>query len=218
MSLQQSLFVRCGLPALFVLIAMLWFACPAFAAGPTEYVIYSFPANKSAGSEPVGNLVADSAGNLYGTASAGGEFGDGDVYELLRPVPPSTKWTQTVLYSFTGGSDGELPNAGVIFDQAGNLYGTAEFGGDSVGVVFELAPPATAGGQWTESLLYTFQGLSGDDGDYPYSGLVFDTSGNLYGTTIYGDVRDTMQTATPDAAPYFSCGPLPRKERRGQRP
>ena len=101
--------------------------------------------------------------------------------------PPATKngnWTEKVLYSFQDGADGATPVAGLVMDAAGNLYGTtsaANFAGS--GTVFELSPPATTGGTWTEAVLHTFQGT---DGAFPKGTLIFDHSGNLYGTTAGG--------------------------------
>jgi uncharacterized repeat protein (TIGR03803 family) len=95
---------------------------------------------------------------------------------------------ETVLHSFDG-TDGATPMSGVIFDSAGNLYGTAFSGGNSgalcsssgCGTVFELSPGTN--GQWTETVLHAF---AGNDGSSPYAGLVFDSAGNLYGTTMWG--------------------------------
>src|SRR5208283_4663542 len=94
-------------------------------------------------------------------------------------TPSNGGWTGRTLYSFTGGTDGGAPVAGVTFDSSGNLYGTTYHGGqlsDPVGVVFQLTP---SGSGWTENVLYTFQ--NGSDGADVAAGLVFDNSGNLYG-------------------------------------
>jgi uncharacterized repeat protein (TIGR03803 family) len=173
-----------------MLIAML-FASAALAAGSTEYVLHAFrrASQTVAGCSPVGNLVADSAGNLYGSGDCG-EFGEGVVFKLTRPVPPAAAWTESVLYSFTGGADGGLPQGGLLFDAAGNLYGTTYNGGSGGwGTVFELSPPATGLTAWTETVLYSFQGGT-IDGKFPQSGLVQDSSGNLYGVTLEGGVID----------------------------
>jgi uncharacterized repeat protein (TIGR03803 family) len=135
------------------------------------------------GSQPVAGLIFDKAGNLYGTTCCGGHsaHGSGTVFKL---TPHSDgKWTESVLYSFSGGSDGGVPLSGVIFDRAGNLYGTTTDGGDSKrGVVYELTPSNNG---WTEKVLHSFSG--GDsDGSYPTGGLIFDSSGNLYGTANRG--------------------------------
>jgi uncharacterized repeat protein (TIGR03803 family) len=120
-------------------------------------------------------------GKLYGTTHTGGPFGNGTVFELS---PNDTGgWNETVLHSFTGGADGGNPlYSYVIFDRAGNLYGTTSYGGtNEYGLVFELSP---AGASWTETVLYNF--ANGADGAYPENGLIMDTVGNLYGTTANG--------------------------------
>jgi uncharacterized repeat protein (TIGR03803 family) len=93
---------------------------------------------------------------------------------------------ETVLYSFTGGSDGINPFAGLIFDKEGALYGTTVNGGSgNVGTVFKLTPPAKGRKIWTETVLYSFR-AGGSDGISPEAGLIFDKLGALYGTTYYG--------------------------------
>jgi len=170
-------------------IALLLFAGSAFAATPSEKVLYSF-AGGSDGSYPEAALVADGAGNLYGTTSQGGSSncsaGCGTVFQLTPPTTQGAQWTETVLYRFAGGSDGAAPASNLIFDAAGNLYGTTNGGGNvsSGGTVFQLTPPLAQGGAWTETVLYRFAG--GRDGKTPLAGLVFDQAGNLYGTTLFG--------------------------------
>jgi uncharacterized repeat protein (TIGR03803 family) len=127
---------------------------------------------------PSGRFALDSAGNLYGTTSYDGVDGSGDIYELS---PNGTSWNYTVLYSFTGGSDGGGLASGLIKDSLGNLYGSASQGGDGYGTIFELSP---AGNSWVESTVYTFTGAS--DGQYPYGGLSIDSAGNLFGSTFEG--------------------------------
>jgi uncharacterized repeat protein (TIGR03803 family) len=150
----------------------------ASAFGQTEKVLYEFTGFN--GSSPVGNLVFDASGNLYGTTTAGGsESGEGHgvVYEL-SPAEGGG-WTETVLYAFTGGDDGSQPLSGLVFDASGNLYGTTGSGGAfDYGTVFELSP--VTGGGWIEQVLYSFSNSS--DGATPIGPLVFDTVGNLYGT------------------------------------
>jgi uncharacterized repeat protein (TIGR03803 family) len=143
----------------------------------TETVLYRFTGGAD-GSFPNGGLILDRAGNLYGTTGQGWDP-KGVVYEL---TPSNGEWTQTILYTFTGGSDGASPAAGLIFDGAGNLYGTTRFGGSSSsGTAFQLTPGVSG---WKESVLHSFQG--GNDGDQPWSSLIFDQAGNLYGTTSDG--------------------------------
>jgi uncharacterized repeat protein (TIGR03803 family) len=141
-----------------------------------ETVLHNFSGYQDGG-DPQSGLIADSTGNLYGTATTGGTFNAGVVY-MLDPAG-----LQTVLYSFTGGADGGQPIAGVIRDSAGNLYGTAYSGGTwNAGVLYKLDPA----GQQT--VLYSFAG--GPDGLYPEAGVIADEDGTLYGTTHYGGSAD----------------------------
>lgn len=158
------------------------------ASGQSEISLYSFTGG-SDGDQPFAGLVSDGAGNVYGTTNGGGVFGAGTVFKLA-PISGGG-WTHTVLYSFSGGTDGGYPYASLIFDAAGNLYGTTYDGGAAscsqfaygCGVVFELSPRPS--GKWREKVLYRFQ-KNGRDGLYPYAGLTLDASGNLYGTTVQG--------------------------------
>jgi uncharacterized repeat protein (TIGR03803 family) len=137
-----------------------------------ETVLYSFTGGGDGGN-PVAGVIRDSAGNLYGTTVYGGPANQGVVYKV------DTTGHETVLYSFTGGADGGWPEAGVIRDSAGNLYGTTTSGGAlHKGGVYKLD---TAG---LETVLYSFTG--GADGGVPYSGVIRDLAGNLYGTTTAG--------------------------------
>ena len=156
--------------------------------GWTENVLYSFRSNSVAGCLPTdgpgdgcypgAGLIFDKAGNLYGTTVEGGANGYGAVFEL---TPSNGDWTETLLYSFTNGaSDGSDPVAGLILDKVGNLYGTARSSPNGCGTVFELSH---SNGGWTETVLHSF---TGSDGSYPKAGLIFDSVGNLYGTTFYG--------------------------------
>jgi uncharacterized repeat protein (TIGR03803 family) len=134
----------------------------------SETVLFSFSGG-SDGYEPVAGVIRDSAGNLYGTTYQGGANSLGTVYEIFPGG------TETVLHSFAGGSDGAGPEGSLVFDAAGNLYGTTEQGGaDDAGTVFRIAPDGT------ENVLYSFTG--GNDGADPACGLVRDAAGNLYGT------------------------------------
>ncbi|MGA3214002.1 MAG: choice-of-anchor tandem repeat GloVer-containing protein, partial [Terriglobales bacterium] len=161
------------------------------ASGPwTETVLYAFSGGADGG-EPMGNVIFDASGDLYGTAENGGVSDcDGTCGVVFKLAPAtSAPWTESVLHTFTGGADGNFPLAGVIFDSSGNLYSTASEGGTSdgcdgpcFGVVFELTP--TASGPWNETVLYTF--TNSGDGNEPEAGLVFDATGNLYGTTFGG--------------------------------
>ena len=129
----------------------------------------------------------DKSGNFYGTTLYGGNdpSGAGTVFELT-PSTPAGEWTESVLWNFGDDADGAGLNAGLIIDTSGNLYGTTSGGGTSGanGTVFELTPPSTSGGAWTESVLWNFG--NGTDGTIPVAGLIMDASGNLYGTTDSG--------------------------------
>jgi uncharacterized repeat protein (TIGR03803 family) len=144
-------------------------------------LLYAFGASGD-GLNPQGGLVADSAGNLYGTTPYGGAHGLGSVYELI--AQSSGGYKERVIYSFAGGTDGFYPSGTLISDVAGNLYGATFYGGNTLcpynigcGIIFELSPGA--GGKWTEAILYRFTG--GTDGEFPGSPLTFDSAGNLYG-------------------------------------
>ncbi len=149
----------------------------------TETALYSFcsQSNCSDGGTPFAGVILDNAGNLYGTTYGGGYGGGGGVVFQLSPGSNGS-WTETVLYSFSRGGHGTGPLAGVIFDADGNLYGTTEFGTAGGGTAFEIIPGS--GRNWKEQILHYFTG--GNDGKYPYAGLIFDGAGNLYGTTLQG--------------------------------
>lgn len=150
------------------------------------YTLYEFSGPDGQG--PEARVIIGPDGNLYGTTTDGGSAHGGTVFRLQPPATAckaySCPWTETVLYSFQGGSDGANPTYGdLTFDQAGNIYGTTPFGGSSnSGVVYELSP---SNGSWTETILHTF---NGSDGYQPYAGVIFDEAGNLYGTTSGGGV------------------------------
>ena len=133
------------------------------------------------GANPTAGLVADKNGNLFGTTSQGGSGSPsaGTVFKLAPPATVGAPWTETVLYTFTGGVDGAHPYAGLIFDSAGNLYGTTNGGGAfNYGTVFKVDSTGN------ETVLYSFTGFP--DGASPYAGVVQDSAGNLYGTTGEG--------------------------------
>jgi uncharacterized repeat protein (TIGR03803 family) len=155
---------------------------PNGSGGWTESVLYTFTGDDGEG--PTGPLTLDSAGNIYGTLSSGGEANGGEVYELVPNGEGG--WGELSLYAFCSLSkcaDGSTPYSGVIFDQQGNLYGTTYEGGTrNEGTVFKLTPNGSGG--WTESVIYSFKGEG--DGAVPYAGLIFDQAGNLYGTAEGG--------------------------------
>jgi len=147
-------------------------------------VVYKFRGGKPDGHNPVGKLVMDKSGNLYGATSAGGQYGMGAVYELTPAG--NGQWTETVLFSFGGGvlTDALNPSGGLIFDAAGNLYGVTSSGGTYYrgGTVYELSH--LPGGGWSETVLYSF----GVNSYSPIGSLVFDDLGNLYGCTGGGGI------------------------------
>ncbi len=185
----------------------------------TEKVLHEFTGGEDGG-YPTAELIFDQAGNLYGTTSGGGlahcgHAGCGVAFRLTPNLDGS--WYQKVLYQFTEGADGGVPLSGLTFDQAGNLYGTAVFGGNGAhcgfpqdvgcGVVFKLTPKSN--GSWTESVLHTFCSLAAcHDGMYPLAGLIFDQAGNLYGTTQNGGI--VGQCGGPGCGVVFRLTPTSR--------
>jgi uncharacterized repeat protein (TIGR03803 family) len=147
-----------------------------------EHILHRFGSSGDGAFPGVGALVLDSAGNVYGTTQIGGPAGYGTVFKLTPMA--NGGWKETILRSFAGDSDGGYVAAGMVFDSAGNLYGTTGGGGDpncGCGVVYELSPGSD--GKWTYSLLHTF---IGSDGAGPGANLILDDKGNLYGTTVTG--------------------------------
>jgi uncharacterized repeat protein (TIGR03803 family) len=150
-------------------------ACVTALCPWTETVLYRFQAGRDA-YYPTGDPAFDATGALYGTTYRGVNDGPGTVWKL---TPSGGNWTESVIYSFTGGEDGGNPYGGVVFDNNGNLYVSASAGGSYYcGAVDEFTP---SGGGWTERTLYDFQG--GNDGCTPTAGLIF-AGGALYGSTV----------------------------------
>jgi hypothetical protein len=208
---------RSAIGPLGFLVAVLALIAPASAEWK-EKVLYSFQGGTD-GATPAGGVVFDAAGNLYGATTDGGSSNCpgiaqcGTVFQLQPPPEKGDSWTENQLYIFKGknSNDGETPAGGVIFDQAGNLYGTTAYGGSGdcillgtavgCGVVFQMKPPRTKGGDWTETVLYSFKG--GKDGYLPQGNLTFDGAGNLYGATEYGGGYGSCN------APYYQyCGTI----------
>jgi hypothetical protein len=195
--------------------ATLMLAVSAPAQMDREQVLHAFN-GAGGGAVPSLGLLADSARNLYGATVDGGNAsticqvfeglpGCGVVYKL---TPSAAGWNETVLYTFSGGSDGAIPYGAMVFDSEGNLYGTTGYGGDTTsaacmgsasaenppgcGVVFKLTP--TAEGPWTETVLHTFTG--GSDGAIPFfNGVILDSNGDLYGETWNGGNTSTCFNA-----------------------
>ena len=157
---------------------------PSSSGSWTETVLYSFNGGPD-GSNPVGGVAMDAAGNLFGTTAYGGPHNFGTVFKLTSR---SGAWEETLLHTFAGGSDGGYPYAGVTLDGAGSVYGTTESGGNTndclggggCGVVFKFA---RVGGEWKETVLHAFTGIS--DGEIPEAPLTLGRDGNLYGTAVF---------------------------------
>jgi uncharacterized repeat protein (TIGR03803 family) len=179
-----------------------------------ETILYSFLGSPNDASAPIGSLVFDSAGNLYGASINGGPDFIGTVYELS---PGTSSWTETVLHAFSsannGMDDGKYPPAGPVFDPLGNLYVATSYGGaiegsTGGGTVIQLHPEA--GGEWKETIVHSFP-VTNDDGYYPNGGVLVDAGGNLYGTLYNGGANGAgiaYEIASPDllAAPAISPG------------
>jgi hypothetical protein len=169
----------------------------------TLTTIWSFTGGNDGATPVSGPLIADETGALYGTTGSGGinnpticvaiSIGCGTVFKLTPPALGQTTWTLATLWSFTGGKDGGNPQAGLIADKTGALYGTASVGGSTpsgcggfgCGVVFRLTPPAAGQTAWTFATVWSF---SGSDGGFPASTLIADKTGALYGTTEFGGI------------------------------
>jgi uncharacterized repeat protein (TIGR03803 family) len=182
------------------------------ASGWMETVLHSFQGTDGGYPGRNGGLIFDKAGNLYGLANGGGAYGYGTVFELTPGA--GGVWTTTVLHDFSyGGADGFSPSGSLIFDAAGNLYGTTSWGGDGpclsqfnlvgCGTVFELSPKA--GGGWSEKVLHNFG--HGTDGTFPVAGLAFDAAGNLYGVTYEGGTGSCLRTGNPGCGIVFELTP-----------
>ena len=178
----------------------------------TETVLYSFEGNTDA-ANPYSGVIFDHAGNLYGATNGGGNAncfgGCGTVFQLVPPPAPGDPWTETVLYAFQGFPDGWAALASLALDKSGNLFGTTNDGGvHDLGTVFELSPPAVQGGAWTETVLHSFG--AGSDGSNPEADLIFDQSGNLYGTTVEGGGSHTCNVGGSFCGTVFKLTRPPR--------
>jgi uncharacterized repeat protein (TIGR03803 family) len=174
------------------------FSLAVRAQAQTLTTLYDFGSERDA-TNP-GGLIRDAGGNFYGNSVYGGTRGEGTVFQLSPPSEAGGNWTETILYSFQGGSDGAQPFGPLSMDKNGNLYGVTAGGGNQdevcysngCGTVFEISPPADPGGTWTERLLYRF---SSSGGWGPAQGVILDSRGNLYGTTLNGG-RDGQNAGT----------------------
>jgi uncharacterized repeat protein (TIGR03803 family) len=169
-----------------------------------EKVLYGFK-NGRDGANPNGGLAFDSKGSIYGTTLSGGSsnckttysVGCGTAFKLNPPTVKGGDWTEMMLHRFIEVSGGATPNGGLVFDPRGALYGTTVGGGNELGTVFRLVPPAKQGGVWTKAILHMFKGA---DGAEPMAGLTFDPTGDLYGTTCCD--------GKPGAGTMFQLKPL----------
>ncbi len=170
---------------------------PKAAGGWSEIILHSF-GNHADGGSPMGNLILDAAGNVYGTTLGGGAQSCGTVFELIHKTGGG--WVEKIVHNFNNKTfDGCYPSAGLVFDAAGNLYSTTQAGGAfNNGTVFELLPQVN--GSWSKTLLHSFG--SGSDGAAPNAGLTFDASSNLYSTTLIGGAfgGGTVFKLTPQPA------------------
>jgi uncharacterized repeat protein (TIGR03803 family) len=143
--------------------------------------LYSFQ-DQPDGASPYGGLIVDKDGSLYGTTYYAGANDVGTVYKLTRA---NGSWTESVIYSFKGGSDGDSPISTLVADARGNLYGTTSDGGAAkcgCGTIFKLA--RGSGGTWTEIVAYRFPGAP--EAAFAYNGMVSDGKGNFFGATVHG--------------------------------
>jgi len=166
----------------------------------TEAELFEFGSTGPVG--PLSGVTVGTGGVLYGTTYAGGTAYEGTVFSLTPPATPGGAWTEAILHSFdnVSGSDGNVPWAGVAVGNNRELYGTTVYGGpQDMGTVYELTPPASPGGTWTETIIYNF---TGEDAPlYPYGGVIAAKQSNgqpvLYGTTFSGDQEGVVYSLTP---------------------
>jgi uncharacterized repeat protein (TIGR03803 family) len=143
--------------------------------------LYAFK-DQPDGALPYGGVISDKAGNLYGTTYYAGVHDLGTIYKLTHG---KGAWTESVLYSFKGGTDGASPISSLVADAAGNLYGTTSDGGAAsctCGIIFKMTPGGN--GKWTESVVYRFPGTP--QPGFAYNGMVADSTGSFYGATVHG--------------------------------
>ena len=196
---------------------------PETGGGWTHSVLHNFSYLDGSANSPTTPLILDAAGNLYGTTTSGGTFGAGIAFELS---PQAGGWTFKRLHAFGNGKDGQIPSGGLVLDATGNLYGMTSAGGAyGNGTVFELSPAAD--GVWTERILHHFN-RTYTAGWAPYGSLVFDSSGNLYGTThdggtyaisgIGGGTVFRLTTAAGGGWTYATIHEFGRAKKGAQRP
>lgn len=154
-----------------------------------KLVLYAFGGGVD-GAQPIGSLAFDKSGRLYGATLGGGASGGGTIFQLTPSAPLQTPWAKKTVYAFTGSPDGSSPNGSLVFSTSGAIYGTTSLGGPgfptsrNIGVAFQLSPPAQGQTAWTYAALFDF--TSRLYGPHLNDGLIFDTSGSLYGTSGEG--------------------------------
>jgi uncharacterized repeat protein (TIGR03803 family) len=197
-------------PGRLLFLALL-FSSYAAAQTPALATIYSFTGGSDGGC-PSGPPAIGSDGVLYGTTCSSGPSGWGTVFSLTPPASSGGAWTEEVLYTFGGGSDGQYPT-GLVIGGGGVLYGITEFGGSgqcvgaTCGTVFSLTPPSTQGGSWTKTIIHNFQG--GSDGAFPLGTLAIGGGRVLYGATSQGGTGHGTACATTGCGTVFSVTPPP---------
>jgi uncharacterized repeat protein (TIGR03803 family) len=202
MNIGDTFGLLCRLPLASLLLA----SAPALAqtwppAPLSEATLYSFSGGADGTAPAHVTLATDSTGALYGTTVVGGGSGYGAVFKLTPPAPGKSQWTETVLYSFTGGADGSSPYSGLAKDYGGALYGVTTAGGQSsIGAAFKLTPPVPPSTQWSFAKIYAFaQSTAGQ----PYAAPVFDSAGALIGAALSGGANNagTIYKLTPPTSP-----------------
>lgn len=180
------------------------------ASGAEEWhfdVLHRFGGGWTDGFGPANELIRDSTGSLYGVTTKGGRGGAGIVFRLTPPAGGTSEWTESILYSFSDADDGGYPEGPLLLDSAGSLYGVTEHSSGrsacslGCGSIFKLSPAGAGAGEWTETVLYRFQG--DHDGAMPSGGLIFDTTGDLLGLTVSGGTAagGTIFQLTPPKPP-----------------
>jgi uncharacterized repeat protein (TIGR03803 family) len=173
---------RWGRRKIRLLVVATVLVCAANPVSAQTFTVLHTFAGAPDGSSPFGGLVADRNGNYYGTTQFDGTSDGGTVFELSPPAESGGEWTETVIWNFARGADGEEPSFQLVMDGEGNLYGETQSGGNpkcGCGTVFVLARPKTPGGKWTKRVIYT---PTGGSGAVLYGGLALDSTGAVYGT------------------------------------
>jgi hypothetical protein len=195
--LEHRLKIRRGFVGMSLIASAQLMLCGGAVAGG-YHSIYEFAGRPADGQTPRAGLVIDAQGRLYGTTQLGGIGGCGTVFMLAPPASGQAPWTEQVLHNFCASpADGTFPVSPVVLGPDGSLYGTTVFGGTvGVGMAFGLSSETN----WAETVLHSF---NYDQGELPYTGLVFGAGGLLYGTTSFGVGQNYAQTGTD-----FSISPL----------